>query len=156
MNIPVAFYDTHDDPISTSFVKQSSDSFYRVSSFKFSVIQTILRLGVNVLYSDSDIIIYHNPIPVIQSTPFNSSIFQKDMTICTGFFYMEPTPLSFDLMKRALVYIQEKHKTDQGSLIRTFKDLKLTASILPSNLFQSGSVFFRRHQYWWDPSIPRS
>ena len=124
MNIPVAFYDTHDDPISTSFVKQSSDSFYRVSSFKFSVIQTILRLGVNVLYSDSDIIIYHNPIPVIQSTPFNSSIFQKDMTICTGFFYMEPTPLSFDLMKRALVYIQEKHKTDQGSLIRTFKDLK--------------------------------
>lgn len=154
MNIPVAFYDTHDDPISTSFVKQSSDSFYRVSSFKFSVIQTILRLGVNVLYSDSDIIIYHNPIPVIQSTPFNSSIFQKDMTICTGFFYMEPTPLSFDLMKRALVYIQKKHKTDQGSLIRTFKDLKLTASILPSNLFQSGSVFFRRHQYWWDPIDP--
>ena len=154
MNIPVAFYDTHTDPISTSFVKQSSASFYQVSSFKFSVILSILRLGVNVLYSDSDIIIYHNPIPIIQSTPFNYSIFQRDKGICTGFFYMKPTPFSLALIKRALFYIQEKHKTDQGSLIRAFQDMRRNPPNLPVSQFQSGSVFVRRPQYWWDPIDP--
>ena len=154
MNIPVAFYDTHADPISTSFVKQSSSTFYQVSSFKFSVIRSILRLGVDVLYSDSDIIIYHNPIPIIQSTPFDSSIFQRDKGICTGFFYMKPTTRSLSLIERALYYIQEEHKTDQGSLIRAFRDTRRNPPILPVSQFQSGSVFFKRHQYWWDPIDP--
>ena len=136
------------------FIKQSSNTFYQVSTFKFMALQSILQMGVSVLYSDSDIILYHNPIPIIQQFSFDSMAFQKDTTVCTGFFYARPTPLSFDLLNRSLENIATKHVGDQTSMRYAFRTMNMDATILPVSQFQSGEVFFASHQYWWDPIDP--
>lgn len=117
-------------------------------------LQSILQMGVSVLYSDSDIILYHNPIPIIQQFSFDSMAFQKDTTVCTGFFYARPTPLSFDLLNRSLENIATKHVGDQTSMRYAFRTMNMDATILPVSQFQSGEVFFASHQYWWDPIDP--
>lgn len=125
-----------------------------VSAFKLLVVRSILQMGVDVMYSDSDILLYQNPIPVIQSFPFDSMAFQKDISLCAGFFYARPTPLSFDILERSLRYITKRHMDDQLSMILSFRDKKRNVTILPVSQFQSGDVFFRHHQYWWDPIDP--
>ena len=113
-----------------------------VSAFKLLVVRSILQMGVDVMYSDSDILLYQNPIPVIQSFPFDSMAFQKDISLCAGFFYARPTPLSFDILERSLRYITKRHMDDQLSMILSFRDKKRNVTILPVSQFQSGDVFF--------------
>ena len=150
----MAYFSNPSGNITTDFFKQSSKTFYRVSMFKFLVIRSILQMDVDVLYSDSDIILYHNPVPFIQRYPFDSMVFQKDTTVCTGFFYARPTPLTFNLINRSLKHITTKHIGDQSSMRQSFRDMKLESSILPVSQFQSGEVFFASHQYWWDAIDP--
>ena len=84
----------------------------------------------------------------------DSIVFQKDGSICTGFFYAQSTPLSIKLFDHALQVINKTQKGDQASMIQTYKDLNLTSVLLPSDVFCSGEVFFSNNQYPWDPISP--
>ena len=136
------------------FVNQGSKEFSAVSSFKFTVVRYLMSLKVTVLYSDSDIILFHNPFPYLHSMNTDSIVFQKDGTICTGFFYMKPTLLSINLLDYSLQVINKTKNGDQYGMIEAYKAFNLTPILLPSDLFCNGKIFFDSHQYSWDKVSP--
>ena len=136
------------------FVNQGSKEFSAVSSFKFTVVRYLMSLNVTVLYSDSDIHLFHNPFPYLHSMNTASIVFQKDGTICTGFFYMKPTQLSINLLDYSLQVINKTKSGDQKGMIEAYKAFHLKPILLPPSLFSSGEVFFASHQYSWDKVSP--
>ena len=150
----MAFFDQYgyDKPI--GFLTQGSKEFSAVSSFKFTVVRYLMSLNVTVLYSDSDIILLHNPFPYLHSMNTDSIVFQKDGTICTGFFYMKPTLLSINLLDYSLQVINRTKSGDQKGMIQAYRAFNLTPVLLPPSLFSSGEVFFASHQYSWDEVSP--
>ena len=150
----MAFFENPSGPLSTDYYRVSSPLFYHISEFKLLVIRSILQLGIDVLYSDSDVVVYQNPVPVIQAIPFESMVFQKDVTISTGFFYALSSQSSICFLNRSLELIQNKHMTDQNAFLQLFGETHTQPSILPVSQFQSGEVFFASHQYLWDKVSP--
>ena len=150
----MAFFDQYgyDKPI--GFLTQGSEEFSTVSSFKFTVVRYLMSLNVTVLYSDSDIHLFHNPFPYLHSMKTDSIVFQKDGTICTGFFYMKPTLLSINLLDYSLQVINKTKSGDQKGMIQAYKAFHLKPILLPPSLFSSGEVFFASHQYSWDEVSP--
>ena len=116
-HIPVALFDQYgyDKPI--GFLNQGSEEFNAVSSFKFTVVRYLMSLNVTVLYSDSDIHLFHNPFPYLHSMNTDSIVFQKDGTICTGFFYIKPTQLSINLLDYSLQVINKTKRGDQYGML---------------------------------------
>ena len=111
-------------------------------------------MNVTVLYSDSDIILFQNPFHYLHSIKTDSIIFQQDKTICTGFFFIKPTPLSFRLLDRSLQVIRMAKSGDQHGMIEAYKAFNLTPVLLPNTRFMNGGIFFRSHQYSWDEVSP--
>ena len=136
------------------FINQGSSSFYLVSLFKFSVIRYLLFNHINVLYSDSDIILFKNPIPYLQSLNTQSIVFQQDTTLCTGFFFAKSNPFSISLFDQALQVINITRGGDQHSMMKVYRKRHLKPYLLPNQQFCSGLVFFSSHQYSWDEVSP--
>ena len=142
----------YDKPL--DFVVQGSKEFSLVASFKFTVVRYLLTLNVTVLYSDSDIILFQNPFHYLHSINTDSIIFQQDGSICTGFFFIKPTPLSIDLLDHSLQVINMTKKGDQRGMIEAYKASNLTPVLLSNSSFLNGNVFFHSHQYSWDEISP--
>lgn len=137
----------------SSFHEENSDSFRNVASYKFIVIMTILKMNVNVLYTDSDIIIFKNPLPYLLSLNTDFA-FQQDDVACTGFFFSRPTMKVMKALKWSVKFINEGKGPDQIALNCYFMDHPVERFLLDRSLFCSGDVFFSRHQYYWDPISP--
>lgn len=142
----------YDKPL--DFISQGSKQFSVVSSFKFTVVRYLLTLNVTVLYSDSDIILFQNPFHYLHSINTTSIIFQQDRSICTGFFFIKPTPLSIDLLDHSLQVVNMTKNGDQYGMIESYKTFNLTPVLLPNSLFMNGDLFFYSHQYSWDEVSP--
>ena len=84
----------------------------------------------------------------------DSIVFQKDGTICTGFFYIKPTQLSINLLDYSLQVINKTKYDDQYGMIEAYKAFNLIPILLPSDLFSNGKIFFASHQYSWDEVSP--
>lgn len=153
-HIPVALFTQQQNEKPLDFINQGSSSFYLISLFKFSVIRYLLNNSLNVLYSDSDIILFKNPIPYLQSFKTESIVFQQDTTLCTGFFYAKSNPLSISLFNQALTVINITRGGDQHSMMKVYHQRHLKPILLPSDHFCSGLVFFSSHQYYWDEVSP--
>ena len=113
-----------------------------------------MSLNVTVLYSDSDIHLFHNPFPYLHSMNTDSIVFQKDITLCSGFFYVKPTLLSINLLDYSLQVINKTKRGDQYGMLEAYKAFNLKPTLLPPSLFSSGEVFFASHQYSWDEVSP--
>ena len=142
----------YDKPL--DFINQGTKEFSLVASFKFTVVRYLLTLNVTILYSDSDIILFQNPYPYLHSIKTDSTIFQQDNTICTGFFFIKPTPLSISLLDHFLRRTDQIKNDDQEGMIQAYKAFNLTPVLLPNTLFMNGAIFFRHHQYSWDEVSP--
>lgn len=105
------------------------------------------------MYSDSDIVIYKDPLAYILKLDFNYMIFQRDKTICTGFFYIRACEKSLLLLTHALKDLKMNKIGDQRSMIATYAYFKIQPNLLPDDLFSSGKVFFEKYQYSWDLNI---
>lgn len=107
-------------------------------------------MGINALYTDSDIILYKDPFPYISQLNFQYMVFQKDISLCTGFFFIRACETSSKLLNYAVDYIKNNLKGDQKSMIEAYRHYRLTPDLLPEGLFSSGKVFFQKYQYSWD------
>ena len=152
--IPVALFSQQQNQKPLDFINQGSSSFYLISLFKFSVIRYLLNNHLNVLYSDSDIILFKNPIPYLQSLKTQSIVFQQDTTLCTGFFFAKSNPFSISLFDQALNVINITRGCDQHSMMKVYHKHNLKPYLLPNQQFCSGLVFFSSHQYSWDEVSP--
>ena len=155
MSIPVALirFGQYREPL--GFIEQGSPSFRFIGKFKLLVIQQLLLYNINVLYSDSDIVIIKNPLEFLSNYTTDDMLFQRDGTICTGFFYARNTMQSRKLLQTALVYT-DIYVGDQKSMIHSYITNNITPTLLPQDQFSSGEYFFNHHQFYWDPLSPKT
>lgn len=73
-------------------------------------------------------------------------IFQRDKSLCMGFFFAKPTDTTFRLVEYAFSICGV---CDQKAMISSFHHFKITPQLLPPPLYQSGGFFFSKAQYSW-------
>lgn len=132
------------------FVIQGSEAFTKVSSFKLQVLRYITAMGINALYTDSDVILYKNPFSYISRFEFQYMVFQRDRSICTGFFFIRACKMSLKLLDYAVECIKQNKTGDQKSMVDSYRYYNITPDLLPESLFSSGKIFFQKYQYSWD------
>ena len=140
-----------DTKFTSSFANQASAEFKRKVRWKIQFILDALSYGYKVLYVDSDVILLKNPFPVLKSYEGYDLIAQKDGgSICTGFFYMNPTKRAIEVMRYAKDLVYNHGDRDQVAVNQAVKAHKASILLLSSTLFPSGFDFFSKYQYYWD------
>ena len=118
---------------------------------KLTVIRDVLNCGYNLLYVDSDVLLFHDPFPKLQEYRSYDLAAQKDDTLCAGFMYVLPTITMRHVLYNSIHTMYQRSIMDQDALywivLRT-SDIKF--AYLPSNLFMSGRDYAQTHQFIWD------
>ena len=154
MNINVALVSAESD----SLVDTSTTSSYGSRAFRNKVHWKLIMLlqavnqNVRVLYMDSDIILFKDPFPVLNSYNGYDFIAQKDVDICTGFIYLIPTLMTKQILAKTIEIRPKLLNADDqkafNMVVQNNTSIKLL--FLPDHLFSSGAVFFKKHSYYWD------
>ena len=77
---------------------------------------------------------------------------QKDVELCTGFFFLWPTHFSMQMIDVARRIRESANVDDQLAIAIVLDTMKtIRYEYLPSKHFMSGEVFFSEYQYYWDP-----
>lgn len=139
--------------VASSFGTQA---FIDKVQWKFIIWKRALKMNIRVLYIDSDIILLKDPFPYLYSLKGYDIIAQRDITLCSGFMLMNPTPRTKKAVEKASkMRLNNPKAEDQTSLIRAINAIpNFKLFLLPLHIFSSGGYFFGRHSYYWDP-IPR-
>ena len=141
----------NDTKFTSSFANQASAEFKRKVRWKIQFILDALSYGYRVLYVDSDVILLKNPFAVLESYEGYDLIAQKDGgSICTGFFYMNPTKRAIEVMRYAKDLVYNHGDRDQVAVNQAVKALNASILLLPQDAFPSGQEFFSKYQYYWD------
>lgn len=136
----------------SGFTEQNSPLYKKKLQWKPNVLLATLQCGVNVLYMDADLFLLRDPFPYLQSYKNVDFLAQKDSKVCTGFMYFRQSHNSLQVVDVArrihnLADDDDQHAVNKALQYMSFVNWKL----LPPSLFMSGDVFFRNHQYYWDP-----
>lgn len=107
---------------------------------------------MKVLYLDSDVILFKDPFPVLNSYSGYDLIAQKDGYICAGFMYLHPTKETIKLLEITMdLRSKLRNADDQKAINIVIKNqTSVKLFLLPDNMFSSGAVFFKKHSYYWD------
>ena len=126
-----------------------SKDFKRKTHYKTSMILEGLKLGLNVLVTDLDIVFLKNPIPYLNCSSCDLQI-QSDMIEGnSGFYMVRPTSAGISLHVKAME-MAEKHKelSNQKTVDRTLekmqKEKKIKTRTLSHDLFPCGVPFFEK------------
>ena len=154
MNINVALVSAESD----SLVDTSTASSYGSRAFRSKVhwklimLQQAVNQNVRVLYMDSDIILFKDPFPVLNSYKGYDIIAQRDSHICTGFMNLIPTLLTKQVLAESInIRLKLANADDQEAFnVAVQSNTSIKLLLLPDHLFSSGAVFFKKHSYYWD------
>ena len=92
--------------------------------WKIALILQVLRLGFNVLYVDSDVILLHNPFSDLNSRKGYDLLAQKDSnSVCTGFMYILSNSRSIGLFSLANKMVFSKELRDQQSVVEALNQM---------------------------------
>lgn len=154
MNINVALVNAERDSLVDTSAASSfgSPAFRNKVQWKLIMLLQAINQNVSVLYLDSDIILFKDPFPVLNSYAGYDVLAQRDAAVCTGFLYLLPTRLTKQVLAKT-VEIRPKlaNADDQrafNTVVRGNPSIKLL--LLPDSIFSSGAVFFKKHSYYWD------
>jgi hypothetical protein len=129
-----------------------SNQWKNVVLNKLEILQSVLRLGHRVLYTDIDIVWLKNPFPFIRdflSEECDLLIQTEQDMMCSGFLYAKPcrgTIELFDTRKEDihLFPTQKDSRVDQPLLDRRIKMSKgLRYCVFPVDLFPVGHEWYR-------------
>ena len=148
------------------------DQWHFISSYKIEIVHRLLRLGYDVLFTDSDIVFLSDPRAFLQDhLPRSDILIQDDSPnlhlsdspattyLCMGFFYVksnEKTVEAFDArhmrfsiwwasLLRKLLSRKRIRISDQIHFNRFIKH-RLNVSILPRSLFPNGYYYYNRRE----------
>ena len=154
MNINVALVSAErDDLVDTSAASSyGSPAFRNKVQWKLIMLLQAINQNVRVLYLDSDIILFKDPFPVLNSYTGYDILAQRDSAICTGFMYLFPTPLTKQILVKTIeIRPKLKNADDQLAFNKVVSSNPSTKLLyLPDKLFSSGAVFFKLHSYYWE------
>lgn len=104
-----------------------------------------------MLYIDSDVILFKNPISDLQSRNGYDIMAQKDGNIaCTGFMYIVSNNRSIELFSLAAELVMTKALRDQMAVHEAWKQRPIPRLLLPIESYPSGQDFFNTYQFYWD------
>ncbi|KAK8789327.1 hypothetical protein WA588_001212 [Blastocystis sp. NMH] len=158
-NYPVAYYQSTD----LSNEKTEKESLYESKDWKakmankIKIIRQAVVLNYNVLLFDSDVFLFQDPLPSILSLDDYDLIAQQDTSVCAGFMFFRPTLQSLTFLNLVLKTMRLLHLSDQpaiGVLLAMNTQPSLRWTLLPTESFSSGRVFFNEHQFYWDEVTP--
>ena len=154
MNINVALGNAEsDNPVDISIASTyGSAAFRNKMQWKLIMLLQAININVRVLYLDSDIILFKNPFPVLNSYTGYDILAQRDSAICAGFLYLLPTRITKQMLAKAIDLWPKLEKPDDQKAINIAIENNTSVKILllPDSQFSSGSVFKRKHSYYWD------
>lgn len=130
MGMTSYYFHEHEGKVSERAAVFRDTQFNLISNLKIKSVQMILQLGYDVLFSDPDIAIVNNPIPLMFSFPYDhvfstQSIHPceqpKDMTLKeaqgnTGFYLMRSTAATIDLMRTVISAVAHYPKLDDQAI----------------------------------------
>lgn len=134
-----------------------SDEFSKFVIIKLFIISKLLELNYNLLYTDSDIVYFKNPIQEIEKFKYiegdmwiqNDTYDDKDYrNVCSGFIYIRSNEITKKYFNIDIPEFQErydlckKHNNDQTYII-LFVLPYLNTHLLPLNTFPNGKYFYQ-------------
>ena len=155
-NISVAIVSAESDLLvdTTTASSWGTKAFRDKVQWKLNMLVNALQLNIRILYVDSDIILFHNPFPYLNSLIGYDIIAQNDTTLCSGFLYLYPTQETIRTIKKAAAIRPTlKNAGDQLAIVTAVKkNPKVRVFLLPKDLFTNGDIFFTSHNYYWEPT----
>lgn len=114
---------TNESQISSQNAIYGTDEFRVLTKMKSVSVYRLIQLGYNVLWSDSDVIFFRNPLKYVSS--FNSDIIIQSNApdndapngirrINSGFYYVKSTPRSVDVFAELIKFCKNSPTTEQG------------------------------------------
>ena len=123
MGVPVFLY--------RSSVGHSGDmsygtqAFKKVTKLKSKVVLEILRMGYDVTWTDTDIVWFDNPIPLLRSmesdfvvqsnAPSSEDAANGKLRINSGFYRIRSSPIAISALEAIVQHASESHLTEQPS-----------------------------------------
>ena len=154
MNINVALVSAESDSLvdTSTAASYGSRAFRSKVHWKLIMLQQAVNQNVRVLYMDSDIILFKDPFPVLNSYKGYDIIAQRDSHICTGFMYLIPTIVTKQVLAESIeIRLKLANVDDQQAFNMVVQNnTSVSLLLLPDHLFSSGAVFFKKHSYYWD------
>jgi len=125
MGLPI-FFNQQAPTAGLADFEYGSQSFRRLTKLKSQMVLRILKLGYNVIWTDSDIVWYQNPIPllhamesdlVVQSNaPYPQELADNGpLRINSGFYRARSTPLTIDAFANIVASAQASRLSEQPS-----------------------------------------
>lgn len=131
----------------------STPDYRQLIQNKFPAIkQELEETGNPVLFVDSDLFFYKNPVPylnhILQEIPVAAQSDPPHTPICTGFFAVKPVQAVYDVINRVIDYnpATDGAYDDQLRFIRFMIETKTPIFSLPQNLFPNGHTAFIQKQ----------
>ena len=117
---------------------------------KLCVIRDLLLLRYSVLYLDSDIILFKDPLPALQHYTNFDFVAQRDDEICAGFMFLQPTKATYAMITASTTRMFMSQIMDQDAIIFYVSKYDINYTFLPSALFMSGRDYATCHQFAGD------
>lgn len=125
-----------------------TSSAFNKMVLKLCVIRDLLLLKYSVLYMDSDVILFKDPLPALQHYTQYDFVAQRDEEICAGFMFIQPTRASYTMITVAATLMYMRRIMDQDAIITyTKKKGRVNYTFLPSAQFMSGRDYATTHQF---------
>ena len=144
--------------------RYNSSEYYEVVPRRPAIIQHMLELGYNIIYTDLDAIWMKNPLPIIQEHLHSGTkrerhiLAQKDDLqkddngqLCTGFTVYRSHPATISLVSLWRRQLEAKPGLNQGIFNRLLRkiasnepDIDVLAESLPVELFANGRLYFSK------------
>lgn len=104
-----------------------------------------------MLYIDSDVILFKNPLSDLQSRVGYDIMAQKDgIFVCTGFMYIVSNNRSIELFSLATELVMTRALRDQMAVYEALKQRPIPRQFLPIESYPSGQDYFNTYQFYWD------
>lgn len=135
---------------------------------KIKIIRQAVLIGYNILLFDSDVLFFKDPLPPIMALEKYDLVSQKDTSVCAGFMFdswnhmmcrfFRPSLASLHFLNLVLKYMRITGLSDQPTiqfLLQFNVQPSLRWTLLPTDLYTNGNLFFKAHQFHWDKISPK-
>ena len=143
----IASFNYFDDKDAKKSSNYASAAFARKTHYKTKIVLEALKLGLTVLISDVDIVLFQNPFPFMPCRECDLQITSDKRIGNSGFYLVRPTPGGIELHQKAWDNAKAKPNiSNQKQLNKVAKKLqsekKLKSCTLSLKQFPCGQTYF--------------
>ncbi len=126
MGLPIFFYDSEFTHLRASEAAFGSEGFKSLTKLKSQIVLQILRLGYDAIWTDTDIVWYRNPLPLLAAMP-SDLVLQSNapwpdetaangpLRINSGFYRARATPLVIAAFEAIVAHARRSSMSEQPS-----------------------------------------